>query len=174
MTIKKIAFCYRISGNFERAIEFYKHADFLNPNQVNTKIQIANCLTKAKKHKEALQLYMEIEKNAPDNLKVIRSIYWCAFVVRNIAQAEYYLEKVLSVEPTKIDYLNAGHIAFCEKDRKRAIDLYSKSVELNDGNLQLTIDQINMDKEYLSANGVDDDEISLLLDELSFTVEPLD
>lgn len=173
-TIKKIAFCYRIIGDFEKAIEFYKHADFLKPNQVNTKIQIAKCLVRSDKHKEALQAYMEIEQSAPDNEMVLRSISWCAFVTRNIPQAEYYLEKILSALPTNNDFLNAGHIALCKKDRKGALEFYKKSVELSDGNLQLNIDQINSDKGYLKANGVDEDEISLLLDELSFTIEPLE
>jgi len=81
------------------------------------------------------------------------------------------MEKVLSNVPDATDLLNAGHIAFCKKDRSTALKHYQNSLELRDGNLQLTIDQINKDREFLVLNGVLPDEITLLSDELSFRTE---
>ncbi len=170
-TVKKIALCFRLTGNYEKALEHYKHADFLKPHQYNTKMQIANCLIGLNKHKEALHIYAEIEKTDPDNEKLWKAISWCAFVSKNIHQADYYMEKVLSNVPDATDLLNAGHIAFCRKDRARALKYYQNSLELRDGNLQLIIDQINKDREFLILNGISPDEISLLSDELSFHTE---
>ncbi len=170
-TVKKIALCYRLTGNYEKALEHYKHADFLKPHQYNTKMQIANCLIGLNKHKEALHIYAEIEKTDPDNEKLWKAISWCAFVSKNIHQADYYMEKVLSNVPDATDLLNAGHIAFCRKDRVRALTYYQNSLELHDGNLQLIIDQINKDRDFLILNGISPDEISLLSDELSFHTE---
>lgn len=170
-TVKKIALCYRLTGNYEKALEHYKHADFLKPHQYNTKMQIANCLIGLNRHKEALHIYSEIEKTDPDNEKLWKAISWCAFVSNNIHQADYYMEKILSSVPETTDFLNAGHIAFCKKDRSGALKYYQNSLELWDGNLQLIIDQINKDKEFLISNGILSDEIYLLLDELSFRSE---
>ncbi|MDD4198147.1 MAG: hypothetical protein PHZ12_01905, partial [Paludibacter sp.] len=170
-TVKKIAFCYRLSGNFEKALEHYKHADFLRPDQHNTKMQIANCLIGLNKHKEALQVYGEIEKSFPDNEKLWKAVSWCAFVSGNIHQADYYMEKLISGAPDATDFLNAGHIAFCKKNRDSALHYYQTSLELQDGNLQLIIDQINKNREHLISNGIDVDEIPLLLDTLSFNTE---
>jgi tetratricopeptide (TPR) repeat protein len=170
-TVKKIALCFRLTGNYEKALEHYKHADFLKPHQYNTKMQIANCLIGLNRHKEALHIYADMEKTDPDNEKLWKAISWCAFVSKNIHQADYYMEKVLSNVPDATDLLNAGHIAFCKKDRSTALKHYQNSLELRDGNLQLTIDQINKDREFLILNGVLPDEITLLSDELSFRTE---
>lgn len=170
-TVKKIALCFRLTGNYEKALEHYKHADFLKPHKHNTKMQIANCLIGLNKHKEALHIYADLEKTDPDNEKLWKAISWCAFVSKNIHQADYYMEKVLSNVPDATDLLNAGHIAFCKKDRARALAYYQNSLELRDGNLQLIIDQINKDREFLILNGISPDEISLLSDELSFHTE---
>jgi len=172
-TVKKIAFCYRLSGNYEKALEHYKHADFLKNGQYNTNMQIANCLIGLNKHKEALQVYAEMEKNDPDNEKLWRAISWCAFVSKNIHQAEYYNEKLISNTPDATDFLHAGHIAFCKKNREAALNYYKSSLNLQNGNLQILIDQIINDKDFLILNGLDADEIPLLLDQLAFTTEQL-
>ncbi|MEA4937678.1 MAG: hypothetical protein VB102_13745 [Paludibacter sp.] len=170
-TVKKIALCYRLSGNYEKALEHYKHLDFLQPGKYNTKMQIANCLIAINKHKEALQIYAELEKIETGNDDLWRAISWCAFISGNVFQAAYYSEKIISFTPNATDYLNAGHIAFCQKQRTVAIDFYRKSLYEQKNNLELIINQIQNDKFYLKANGLDSDEISLMMDELSFISE---
>ncbi len=167
-TVKKIALCYRLSADYQKALEHYKHVDFLQPGKFNTKMHIANCLITLNKHKEALQVYAELEKTETFNEKLWRAISWCAFISGNIHQAEYYSEKIISSTPDATDYLNAGHIAFCIKNRSVAINYYKKCMELQKNSLEFVIDQINSDKTYLITNGVDSDEIQLLQDELSF------
>jgi tetratricopeptide (TPR) repeat protein len=170
-TVKKIALCYRLSGNYEKALDQYKHLDFLQPGKYNTKMQIANCLIALQKYKEALQVYAELEKTEVANENLWRAISWCAFISGNIHQAAYYNEKIISVTPNATDYLNAAHIAFCKKQRAVAIDLYRKCMTEQNNNLELLMSQILNDKLYLKANGIQADEISLLMDELSFLSE---
>lgn len=170
-TVKKIALCYRLSGNYEKALEHYKHLDFLQPGKYRTKMQIANCLIANNKHKEALQIYAELEMTETDNDDLWRAISWCAFISGNIHQAAYYSEKIISFTPNATDYLNAGHIAFCQKQRTIAIDFYRKSLYEQKNNLELIINQIQNDKPHLKSNGIDSDEISLMMDELSFLSE---
>jgi len=170
-TVKKIALCYRLSGNYEKALEHYRHMDFLQPEKFNTKMQIANCLIALEKFKEALKVYAQLEQNDTENENLWRAISWCAFVSGNIHQAEYYNEKIISFTPNATDYLNAGHIAFCKKQRTKAIDYYRKSINEQKNNMELVISQINNDKTHLKNNGIDIDEIPLLTDELSFLSE---
>lgn len=170
-TIKKIALCYRLSGDFKKALENYRHLDFLQPDNYNTKMQIANCLIALEKHKEALQVYLDLEKIAADNENLWRAISWCAFISKNIHQAAYYSEKIISSSPNATDLLNAGHIAFCKKERAAALDFYKKSMLEQNNNLELIVHQISNDKIYLKINGVDADEIPLLIDELYFLSE---
>ena len=171
-TIRKIAFCNRVVGNYEKALEEYRHADFLYPNQYNTNMQIANCLVQMEEYKQALEVYRKLEDLEPENIKIWRAISWCAFLAEDIPQADYYSEKVVSSDRAKaIDYLNAGHIAFVQKKRLEALEFYKKSVSLHEDNLQLVVEQIERDQEHLIISGLDKDEIRLMIDELSFSVE---
>jgi tetratricopeptide (TPR) repeat protein len=165
-TIRKIALCYRLSGNFEKALEFYQHADYLKPNQSSILLRIGHCFLELKKYKEALDVYFKLDAEDTENPKVWRAITWCAFVSGNIQQAEYYANKLIETAPTTHDYLNAGHILWCKKQPKTALEFYKKSLDLQQNNWELFLESFLKDKMYLAANGVDMDEIPLMLDAL--------
>ena len=84
----------------------------------------------------------------------------------NISQADYYLKKLLEDKPTAHDYLNAGHIAWCQRRLQDAVDLYRKSLDLQQNNMDVFLETLNDDKPYLITNGIDKDEIPLMLDVL--------
>lgn len=165
-TVRKIALCYRLSGNFTKALEFYQHADFLKPNQTDILLQIGHCFVELRKYKEALNVYFKLNTEDGENLKVWRAITWCSFVSGNIQQADYFAQKLVESEPTAHDYLNAGHVAWCQNRLTVAVELYRKSLNLMQNNWEIFFESINNDKPYLIANGIDADEIPLLIDEL--------
>jgi tetratricopeptide (TPR) repeat protein len=165
-TIRKIALCYRLSGNFEKSLEYYQHADFLKPNQSSILLRIGHCFLELKKYKEALDVYFKLDAEETENPKVWRAITWCAFVSGNIQQAEYYANKLIETSATAHDYLNAGHIAWCSKQPKNALEFYRKSLDLQQNNWELFLESFLKDKLYLVSNAVDADEIPLMLDAL--------
>jgi len=166
-TVRKMALCYRLSGNFEKALEYYQHTDYLKPNQSVLLMQIGHCYVELKKFKEALNIYFKLDALDDENLKVWRAISWCSFAVGNLKQAQYYVDKLIDNEPTMQDYLNAGHVAWCQRRISDAIDFYRKSLDLQQNNWELFIESFNEDKSYLIANGVDKDEIPFLVDSLA-------
>jgi tetratricopeptide (TPR) repeat protein len=166
-TIRKLALCYRLSGNYEKALEYYQQVDYLKPNQSSVLLQIGHCYMELKKFKEALSIYFKLDAEDIDNPKVWRAIVWCAFVSSNIQQADYYMQKLLKQEPTAYDFLNAGHIAWCQRRMKDAVELYRQCLSLQENNWDLFYESFNIDKPYLVANGIDNDEMPLLLDELN-------
>lgn len=172
-TVKKMAFCYRISGRFEEALKCYQRLDYLKPNQSSVLMQIGHCFAGLKKFKEALNVYFKLDALGDENIKVWRAILWCSFVAGNIAQAEYYVSKLIEREPTAQDFLNAGHIAWCQRKISKAIDFYKQSLELQQNNWDIFIEQFNDDKSYLLANGIDEDEIPLLIDSMVSANQPL-
>lgn len=166
-TVRKMALCYRLSGNFEKALEFYQHVDYLKPNMTNVMMQIGHCYVELHKFKEALNVYFKLDALEGDNVKVWRAICWCSFVSGNIKQAQYYVTKLLeNTEPTSQDYLNAGHVAWCQRKMTDAIEYYRTSLDLQLNNWEVFIETFNDDKAYLIANGIDADEIPLMIDSL--------
>lgn len=165
-TVRKMALCYRLSGNFEKALEYYQHADYLKPNQSVVLMQIGHCYVELLKFKEALNIYFKLDALDDENVKVWRAISWCSFAAGNLKQAQYYVDKLIDNEPTMQDYLNAGHIAWCQRRISDAIEFYRKSLDLQQNNWDVFLESFNEDKSYLIANGIDKDEIPFLVDSL--------
>ncbi|MFT3753052.1 MAG: CDC27 family protein [Paludibacter sp.] len=168
-TVKKMALCYRLSGNFAKALEYYQHVEFLKPDQRSIMMQIGHCYVELGKYKEALNVYFKLDALENEDARVWRAISWCSFVSGNVSQADYYVKKLLVEKPTAHDCLNAGHIAWCQRRLQDAVDLYRKSLSLQGNNMDAFLDALNDDQPYLIANGVDEDEIPLMLDALQST-----
>jgi len=166
-TVRKIALCYRLMGDFDKALEYYQHADYLKPDQLGVLMQIGHCYVELRKFKDALNIYFKLDALNEENVKVWRAISWCSFISGNIKQAEYYVTKLLENEPTAHDYLNAGHIYWCQKRLTEAIEYYRKSLILHQNNWDLFMESFNEDKPFLITNGIDIDEIPLFIDELN-------
>jgi tetratricopeptide (TPR) repeat protein len=165
-TVRKIALCYRLSGKFENALEYYQHVEFLKPNQSAVQLQIGHCYLELGKYKEALNIYFKLDAENGDSVKVWRAIIWCAFVSGNIEQADYYAKKILETKPSAQDYLNAGHVAWCLRRLTDVVQLYRKSLEMQDNDWELFSIKFNEDLPYLFSNGIDADDIPLMLDSL--------
>jgi tetratricopeptide (TPR) repeat protein len=166
-TVRKIALCYRLMGNFDKALEFYQQVDYLKPNQLSVLMQIGHCNVELGKFKEALSVYFKLDALGDENVRVWRAIAWCSFISGNIKQADYYIKKLLDNEPNEHDYLNAGHVSWCQHKLTEAIGYYQNSLNLQNNNWELFMEGFNEDKQFLIANGIDADEISLFIDELN-------
>ena len=166
-TVRKIALCYRLMGDFEKALVYYHNSDYLKPNQMSVLMQIGHCYVELGKFKDAMSIYFKLDALGGDNVKVWRAISWCSFISGNIQQADYYVNKLLENEPTAHDYLNAGHVYWCQHRLAEAIEFYRKSLNLQQNNWELFLESFNEDKSYLIANGIDADDIFLFIDELN-------
>lgn len=166
-TIRKIALCYRLSGNYLKALEYYQHSNYLKPEQTNVLLQIGHCQSALGNYKDALSVYFQLDAESPDNPKIWRAITWCAFVSGNMKSAVYYSDKLVESEPEAQNFLNAGHIAWCLKRKKDAIHHYQNCLQKLQYDWKVFIEMVNKDKSYLISNGVEADEIPLLLDAIS-------
>ncbi len=165
-TMQKIAYCYRMMGNYNDAIVYYLRVEELQPENRNIQIQIGNCYLHNKQYDEALNYYFKVEYVDEKNIKVLRAIAWTSFLGDKLTQANKYYQRIIDIHPEWSDYLNLGHTALCEGDRKKAVDFYIQAVLANNNNVNAILKSLNDDKEYLLEKRIDNTTLSLLSDYL--------
>jgi tetratricopeptide (TPR) repeat protein len=164
--IKKIIYCYRTLKDAANALEWCLEAARIDPSDIYIHTQAGNCYLDLLAYDKALEHYFRVEFLAPDNKKVLRPIAWCAFTSGKLEIAGNYFNAILSAGPGAHDYINAGHHALCRGDKPQAIALYKKSLELNEITFEKFLSVFSHDRPFLLQNGVEDEEIPLLLDYL--------
>lgn len=163
-TITSIALCYRLTGDTAKAIEYYKEAQKLEPDNVSFEMQIGYTLLMSNKYKEALDLFYKVDFVTDGTPKTWRAIAWCSLLLGKFDDAQQYYEKVLSESPTSNDYINMGHIYLIKNDINNAQTYYAKSIEMSSYNTENFEDSISKDKDILLNFGVSDIKISILRD----------
>ncbi|NDW12371.1 hypothetical protein D0T50_05640 [Bacteroides sp. 214] len=161
--MQHLATCYRKNRNYEAALEYYGKVEELQPENINLLFNIGSCLVELDRYEDALKLFFKLDFLSPENLKVWRAIGWCSFVTAKLEQAMRYYERILENSPQAPDYLNAGHVAWCQGDLKKAIAHYTQSLNTISTRTEF-VDLFNKDKEYLIKLGIQEDDIPLMQD----------
>jgi tetratricopeptide (TPR) repeat protein len=170
-TTKKIALMYKLLKKPEKALEYYLIAERLKPEDLHTQASIGHCFLDLKDHKEALKYYFKVEYLDESNTKVWRPIGWCSFVTGNLDQAEKYYNKILVSSSNKHDLINIGHVFWCKNNRIEALKFYQKAIVQMGNNFNDFFDTFNEDTSYLIKNGVNKEDIPIMLDQLKYLLE---
>ena len=80
-----------------------------------------------------------------------------------------YFEKVFEANPDYYDYVNYGHVKWALGDRKSAIENYVLSSNYSNFSLGELHKIMEDDKALLLKNGVDADEVPLMMDFLRYS-----
>lgn len=172
---KKIALCYRNLKKPARALEYYKNAEKNDPENLNIQLSIGHCYLELKEFDEALKCYFKVEYLAPGNTKVWRPIGWCSFVAGKPEQAWKYFEKVLKDAPQKHDFVNMGHIQWCLHNRKQAIEFYKNALTAPEPFTEAEFAEVfQEDTPYLVQQGIDPEEIPIMIDLLRYNLGMMD
>ena len=164
--IKKIIYCYRTLKDSTNALVWCLEAVRSDPSDIYIHTQAGNCYLDLMAFDKALEHYFKVEFLAPDNKKVLRPISWCAFTTGKLTIARKYSNAILAANPGAHDYINAGHLALSRGDKPQAIAWYKKSIELKEITFEKFVSVFAQDKPYLLQNGVEEEELPLLLDYL--------
>ena len=164
--IKKIVYCYRTLKDPENALLWCKEAMLMDQSDLYIHTQCAHSYLDLKEYDKALEHYFKVEFLAPDNKKVLRPIAWCSFTTGKLDIASNYSSLLLECDPGAHDFINAGHLALCSGDKPGAIVMYTKSLGKNEISFEEFLSVFSHDEPYLIQNGVDKNEIPLLLDYL--------
>jgi tetratricopeptide (TPR) repeat protein len=165
-TVRKIGYCYKYLGDYKNALVNFQHANFLKPNQKSILFQIAHCLGALYQYEESLKMYYKLEAEYGEELKVWRPIAYFSLCISNIAKADYYIGKILMSEPNATDYMLAAHVAWSQKRMNHALDFYSQSLKLYEGDNDLFVRDFKANTSILRSLGITEDEEALMLDVL--------
>ncbi len=166
--IRKIAYCYRALKQPKEALAYYRKAEKNDPENLFIQTSIGHCYLDLEDFDEALKYYFKVEYNQPDNIRIWRPIAWCYFAQGKLKEAKKYYNKILEKEPTRHDYLNAGHVEWALGNKNKAIKRYQHAIRHGFGTFQSFLISFEADKSYLLKNGIDEDDIPLLLDYLDY------
>lgn len=170
-TTKKIALMYKHLKKPNKALEYYLLAEKLRPEDLHTQASIGHCYFELKNYKEALKYYFKVEYLDETNTKVWHPIGWCSFATGNLDQAEKYYKKIINTSTKKHDFINMGHICWCKNNPKEAINFYKKGIELMDNNIEEFLETIKEDKELLLQNGIRNEDLPMVIDQLRYLLE---
>ena len=169
--IRRIAGCYRALKQPEKALSYYHRYEALSPDNLSVTISIGHCHLELKNYSEALKCYFKVEYLDSNNHKTWRPIAWCSFLTGKYDQARNYYNKIMGMNPTIQDILNAGHTEWALQNMKGTINFYKKAVETDEGDFNKFMEQFTQDIPDLLAAGIEEQEIPLLLDELRYSLD---
>lgn len=167
--LKNMAICHRRQDHYEEALATYKLLAAETPDDLKIESLIGYCNLKLENYETALQQYFKIEYQDPKNSSVIRPVAWCYFALGELDKSEKYFQKVFDANPDYYDYVNYGHVKWAMGDRKAAIENYILSTNFSNFSLSEMHKIMEDDTSLLLKNGIDKDEIPLMMDYLRYS-----
>lgn len=164
----KIAQCHLKLTDTRAALETYLELDSLETDNLNTAAAIGTCYLNLNEPAKALDYFYRIEFADQGSARAMRPVAWCLLVLGRTDEAAPYYQQLLALEPNAYDYINAGHLAFCRGDKQQAAEYYISSIRKRDGDLRSFLKGFNADRNVLIRNGVDKDELPLMMDYIRF------
>ncbi|MCF8369558.1 MAG: hypothetical protein K9G76_10985 [Bacteroidales bacterium] len=168
--LKKIAHCYRQLRQYEESLSYYLEVEKIETDNLYVQTYIGHSYLDLKEHEKALDYYFKVEFLAEENKKVLRPIAWCLFVTGKIELAKTYFDRLIKEDANKYDFMNMGHVEWCLGNPEAAIKNYKLSINRSDNNIKLFMTGFEEDHKHLVKNGVDPEEIPLIIDYLKYNL----
>ena len=167
--LKKLGSCCMKIKDYSNARRYFEDAASIKPGDLHLQVQIGQCCIHQKQFDEALDYFGKVRYYQPGNMKVLRPVAYCHFVSGKLDEASGFYNQILESEiPSSYDLMNAGHVQLCLGEKKKALELYKASRVIPDFTQDQFIEAFEEDIPYLVQNGVNKDEIPLILDYLLF------
>jgi tetratricopeptide (TPR) repeat protein len=170
--INRLAWCYRKKGEYQRAVEYYHEAEKLEPEDLQVQAFLGHVYMEMEAYEKALKYYFKVEYLQPDNHKVHRPISWCSFMLGKLDNAMKYLEKSLLHDASKNDYMNLGHICWCQGEKQKAIEKYRLSLIASNMDVDWFSRVMHEDNKYLGMHGIQAIDIPLMIDYIRMSAKP--
>ncbi len=170
-TLKKMGLCLRKLGREQEALKLYLRILKSDPDDLNTVLVTAHCYLDTGNYDKALKHYFRIEYENPGNVRVLRPIAWCFLVTGRFTEAASYFERITESSLTPHDRINMGHLALCQGNPQKAIELYLSAVTAGGITAEAFVSVFSEDSAVLIKNGVSPDDLPIVLDYVLMSLE---
>lgn len=152
---RHIAACYREQGLLDLALDYYRRAEEMSPDNVSLTLTIGHVLLELNRTGEALQQYFKADLMDGSKHHAWRPIAWCSFVLSDYDRAIDYYERITRDDkPSAQDLLNHGHVLLCQGKAQEAIETYRKSLRRMDGDTDKFRKAFKDDARQLKLHGI--------------------
>jgi len=135
-TVRRLAWCHRTLGQWDKALECYRRLAEERPDDVNIALNTGLSLVKLRRYDEALQYLFKAEFLGSGNEKATRALAWCTLLGGDYDRCVKYTATLLaSASPRPNDYINAGHLSLLTGHPGEAVDHYSDALKAMDGDV---------------------------------------
>lgn len=127
--MKKLALCNKMTGNFSKAVGYYRRALEKQPDNLTLTLGLGSCLSALDNPKDALKHFYKADYLDEGRLDVMRAIAWNEMLAGNSGKSIEYHERILVAEPTPTDFMNAAHARLLAGETEEAVKLYRRSLK---------------------------------------------
>jgi len=172
--LKKLGWCSLKLKDFTSALYYFREASALQPDDLNLHSQVGQCYLNLKDFEQALQIYSKVSFYSAGNLKALRPIAYCQFILGKLSLAEVTYREILEIAnpASPYDLMNAGHVQLCLKNSAQAAVLYNQCFSTKLARKEDLTAAFDEDIPCLIKNGINPDEIPLIRDYLLFQSDP--
>ena len=163
-TLKQLAQCHRMAGDYHKALEYYQTIEKSEPDNLTVAIHTGQCLVHLQNYDEALRYFHKVEYLGKHPEKARRAIAWCLFCCRRYDEAlRYYLPIAGSPDAQAQDWMNTGHVHLAKGETAEALKCYQKAHQAETSHTDF-IKKMEDDRKELMNHGLTDEDIDILLD----------
>ncbi|WP_285823284.1 tetratricopeptide repeat protein [Duncaniella freteri] len=165
-TLRRLAWCHRMLGNWDKALDCYRRLAEDKPDDVSLALNIGLSLVKLHRYDEALQYLFKAEFYGSGSEKATRALAWCTLLGGDYERCVKYTATLLAgTTPRPNDYINAGHLSLLTGHPGEAVDHYVDAIKAMEGSVDSFLRRLADDKVTISAfGGVDPQLMAIVVD----------
>lgn len=164
--LRQQVFCHRKTGNADAAARCYQALLCLCPDDAGVLQGLGECYIHLQRYDEAFALLYKANYLGVSPASSYRALGWCSLATGRYEQACGYYDKLLTLNPTAVDFLNAGHAAWLKGDIAAGVAHYRKSLSVS-GKEYAADDFFAEDADLLEKQGKTSEDLRLMTDILN-------
>lgn len=127
----------RQEGKVQESLSLFQAATCINPHNVYNLKQVGRSLYLLGKHRAAIEVYDEAQKQSPDDWEIWHNTGLCHMYLRQYEQSVECFSKANLIQRHDVTFMQLGKVYALQEDYKSAIDVYTEALEFSPEHAEL-------------------------------------